>query len=1241
MRTEYLRSFREEYLKDVKTTIFTVSLILAVAFGVILFAALELVKINPFLDTLIKVAAVFLFTVGLIVLNRRSLFAARLFKRLRLNFLFPAIDRMIEDQEKYRANLDVVQGMARAIDFYALWADLGVEKRAFEQSVYEDMSLYETDDQRIQACAHEVNKRHRPGTVCPSVDLLELLYRERQGEAIKPYDQETETRLKRELAAVLRRSGRLPAGLVQPPTGESEDAPFYYQGDLEGLLHPLHHYTFYSFHEKLATLRKDNQLVVERMKDALAFYKVRQLTEHEVWLLANSIPAGNSEDDRIRQCAGNISRHLAWPSGNPSAGLLELLYRERTDPPVTRDWKQTVDELAEVLIASGHLPGWHDAATDSPVRNATCLAGILSNMREFCLDGVVEEVVNYQANARVVDNMVQALAFYRLLQYLPAHEERDRHGQGENNNPQADVAGQVLATLADARTEERRIECCAMGFAQVYERTKRPFSKDVLAMLYRERFTPGRLVVENGLVPELAQILYDSKRLPEQARDLPRYKARHIRDLLRHLPEFTLSGVVDALADFQGRRRNNLAVVMGMERVLNFYRLFPELKPTVYYRCTTGRDCFRSTSRDRLTNQLPDVESSDQRLRNNAELVAGYRRKTPSPVSADLLELLYRERHEMELDDFWVDVKQQVSPDLATILYQDAQEDNRQGLLPRPDASFPYCRMDLERLLLPLKTYSPGLLRRDLDAFGRLWRLAGEYQAYLIENGIEGWEISLDALFEYLNGRTPKLPVDEASLVIFDEAALDVLLWVSGKAIGTADKSLSPSLLNSFCLIAIAIFLSKFERQSPEMLAAVCKRTSEIGEAVEIALAFVDFRADLDSVTELGGKPFVSVRYLMDNWVQRIAEKRENLAGFNKELRTIQATLAEGQWFTRLWRVLEQTWRDLRKENRDLEDLVKEKDAAREALRGVFKRKVKVPTLERFLEARTVNAYLLSFDSTKGSLAGLIDCLLLRCREEDFLPVGKVLTDEEKLQRAQFYKLRDKGIDLWDEQTEQWIYTFARYTFNSRIGIVPHGWKLSEFQKRLERDLKILANKTDLPEKKILAPDKSWRFELESTEVIVHRFGLRNHFTIELKSQSETAIQNMLTMFAYRLEDGELVSTAGYQLQDTVMIAEAMLEGTIIEMTADDFDYADEAERNALVLHDERIRETLLEGLACSSFNELGRLIVKTPARVEEGIGALTGLLLETVKPLKGKEQRATAIAGAYFETMVSIAQLL
>lgn len=975
------------------------------------------------------------------------------------------------------------------------------------------------------------------------------------------------------------------------------------------------------------------------IRGSLRWAALFQLTEHEAWLLANSVPAGNSEDDRIRQCAVNISRHLAWPNGSPSAALLELLYRERTDPPVTKNWKQTVDELAEVLIASGHLPGWHDAATDSPVINATCLAGILSNMREFCLDGVVEEVVNYQANVRVVDNMVQALAFYRLLEYLP--EQWDRSSQAGYSSSQTDVAGQVLAALADARTEERRIECCAMGFAQVYERSERPLSKDVLAMLYRERFAPGRLVVENGLVPELAQVLYDSKRLPEQARDLPQYKARHIRDLLRHLPEFTLSGVADALADFQGRRRNNLAVVIGMERVLNFYGLFPELKPTVYYRCKTGRDCFRSTSKDRLTNQLPDIESSDQRLRNNAELVAGYRRTTPSPVSADLLELLYRERHEMELDDFWVNVKHEVSPDLAAILYQADQEVSRQSLLPRPDESFPYRRIDLERLLLPLETYSLGLLRRDLDAFGRLWRLAAEYQAYLVENGIEGWEISLDALFEYLNGRTPKLPVDEASLAVFDEAALDVLLWVGGEAIGAAENGLSPALLNSFCLIAAAIFLSKFERQSPEMLAAVCKQASEIGEAVQIALAFVDFRADLDSGTELGGKTFVSIRYLMDNWKQRIAEKRENLAGFNKELRTIQATLAEGQWFTRLWRVLEKTWRDLREENRELEDLVKEKEAAREALRGVFKRKVKVPTLERFLEARTVNAYLLSFDSTKGSLAGLIDCLLLRCREEDFLPVGKVLSAEEKIQRAQFYKLKEKGIDLWDEQTKQWIYTFARYTFNSRIGIVPHGWKLSEFQKRLDRDLKILANKTDLPEKKILAPDKGWKFELESTEVIVHRFGLRNHFTIELKSQSETAIQNMLTMFAYRLEDGELVSTAGYQLQDTVMIAEAMLEGTIIEMTADDFDYADDAERHALLLHDERIREALLERLACSSFNELGRMIVKRPAQIQEGTAALAGLLLEFVKPLKDKEQRAMAIADAYFETMDSIAQLL
>lgn len=63
------------------------------------------------------------------------------------------------------------------------------------------------------------------------------------------------------------------------------------------------------------------------IRGSLRWAALFQLTEHEAWLLANSVPAGNSEDDRIRQCADNIGRHLVWPCGNPSAGLLEMLYR--------------------------------------------------------------------------------------------------------------------------------------------------------------------------------------------------------------------------------------------------------------------------------------------------------------------------------------------------------------------------------------------------------------------------------------------------------------------------------------------------------------------------------------------------------------------------------------------------------------------------------------------------------------------------------------------------------------------------------------------------------------------------------------------------------------------------------------------------------------------------------------------------------------------------------------------------
>jgi hypothetical protein len=386
------------------------------------------------------------------------------------------------------------------------------------------------------------------------------------------------------------------------------------------------------------------------------------------------------------------------------------------------------------------------------------------------------------------------------------------------------------------------------------------------------------------------------------------------------------------------------------------------------------------------------------------------------------------------------------------------------------------------------------------------------------------------------------LPSKQDELPKLRDRALEILLWVGKKSI-KASVPAAQEYLRSYCQVALAIFLAdETDSRSRELLAQVCQDmgNSPDNTAVRISLAYVDLMADLEARQEAEVRDFVTVRSLIENWAKRDAHLQNTLKGYEKEILSLAQAFRRGEWLNHLWETLTQTLNDLKRANAPVKALVGNREHLVEALRRIFMR-LDVRTIERFLEARTTTAYLIAFDSTKGSLASLLDSFMLR-------PDTFATEKEPKRQRLwdAYRQLQELGVHLQTEDG-RWLYNFCQYTFNTRIGVLPPGWNMREFAKVFGQDMATVTEASQ-EAKETLAPDYEWDKEFEATEVILHRFGLRNHYALELKSRSENAVNNMKRLFATHIDFDNLLATIGYENLELVDMAAAIMQGAILEL---------------------------------------------------------------------------------------------
>ncbi len=678
----------------------------------------------------------------------------------------------------------------------------------------------------------------------------------------------------------------------------------------------------------------------------------------------------------------------------------------------------------------------------------------------------------------------------------------------------------------------------------------------------------------------------------------------------------------------QKRRYEQRPVVDKMEHILGLYNLCTLLDSEDLYTITQNRPCALTEDfHDKLVNSLSAVDTEDERIKNCAKSIAERLKDSAPHVSSDLLELLYRERHGPSKQVLWTEEKRYLTPGLAAVL-------NESGQLPRGEGWFPYQEEDLKRLLDPLQDFALDLVKRELDKLSALWRLVTRYLLFLDENDVgsfldengvvlfrgkkDGWELKTTEMLKFIGEESQGLPVDLHNLNRLDEATLDVLIWAGENAIRGAYPELSASLVHSLCLVSLAIFLTKFDRKDSKMLKTVCEEVAKEEEAVRIASAYLEFREDLRGEWQLGGKEFVSVGYLINNWGNRVAEKEKDLgSGFHKELHAIQAGLQKGKWSTRLPPVVEKTYQEVLKDMgpqvERLKKVVEKRPQILESLRRVFVG-LSLETVERYLELRTSTAYLITFDSQGGSLALLMDCLV----------------SEEKQQ-----KLKELGIRIQVNPRPK--YVFKNYTSNARIGVVPKGKSWEDFYRDFQKDFeKVIAARRELVD------EWNWdNFKLKDIELVAQTFGLsnRNYYAFKHELRRPHAVPRIREVFAETLDLDELIAVIGYEYDEMARITDIIMKRPIIELIGDQIPLTNR-QRRALERHDQALKDGVVANQQCNSVQELGLALLRSQDERMKAGKTLAEHLENSVRGFRKQAALCAQIAQDYVNTLADVASI-
>lgn len=603
--------------------------------------------------------------------------------------------------------------------------------------------------------------------------------------------------------------------------------------------------------------------------------------------------------------------------------------------------------------------------------------------------------------------------------------------------------------------------------------------------------------------------------------------------------------------------------------------------------------------------ELPAHDLDSSRIQGCAHSVAAWMAAQGLPgASAPLIELLHLERNGGATTQLWPGRRSELTPPLAELLA-------RFGC----DASLARSASALAKLLPTLDTFSGPDAKQERSILGSLVEAVNGFGVYLRQQGLLAKEGSLGpdevlagvGVGQGLRARDP----DELRLAALQSAWK---AWVSlpdpaeGEALG---------------LLALALHLEA----TPGARSAVCRKAAQSQAAVELTFAYVDL-AEPGRTTEAGRDAQISLGVLQREWKSRLERRRRELGqGVPKELKEIRTGLARGVWPPDQPAVLRGTFDTIERESRiqsPLSRLARARPGVLATLRRVFG-KLSRHTIERFLGARRVDAYLLTFDAGQGKVAPLLNCLVMPDREADLEKLGVCVREEGRR-----------------------FYAFKQYTPSARVGLVPSGVSFADFTARLSRDLEKVfgASAQLLPALALPTP--------HDVEVIAHRFGIvgHNYEPVETSVSAPRAVARLQELLAESLDPETQITLFEYEQRiDLVreMAEEAQFAELIGDVPADvggvPTSLLTQAERDQLLRQDDRVRGALRAALGTSGrageWSELGE---------RYRAGGVASRAIETAAQAVAAEVGAAApnlglvgwrlLVGAYLETLAALAEV-
>lgn len=712
--------------------------------------------------------------------------------------------------------------------------------------------------------------------------------------------------------------------------------------------------------------------------------------------------------------------------------------------------------------------------------------------------------------------------------------------------------------------------------------------------------------------------------------------------------------IIGLLIERNRKREECHAIVNNMELTFRYYDLIHRASPCCP-KMAVENNRFGEECKEQIVKRLMDETSGKDLVTSCSEMLSACMIKSIHPR---VLDVLYYDRHkkfeltQASASTAYEDVKEsrKAVGDLADILFHSSVFDilNDFDLIPpyvRTDdgldekaqpiatAQFPARRSDLVPLLLDMDEFTIEGIRDRVHRFKEVWKIANGYLAFLRLNQVPAthYTINSSEVFKTIQRKLFRRRRENQYLdilqdrkviipIILNEISTQLILSAAPKRGGP-----KPEWLEGISLISQIIFLHINHTELSEVQKHACRLAAVNETAVRMNLAYLLLRKNPPKSASDPGTTFISVKDIMEQGEKELVDRQKlSEDGYYKELAAVRANLLDGKWLNKIHLLREFIHQAMIEDAKDgiqrLDKLIDENPGIGAVLRRLFM-DLNLETIERFLEARSVTAYLLTFDSSHGSMAELIDCFVNEdCRD----------------------MLKQAGIKTSHEGRP--IYVFRDYTRNARLGIVPRGMTFDHFYRGFERDLKklhkVYIKELDLPKN-----------DLDDFEVIIHRFGLsgrdRHGFEgFNPAFRNKHALPKFRVLIAETHIPDDLLAVMSYEQRSmngkenlAGILHRLKDEATIAELVSHKIEDLSRTERQLLEEKDTAIKRRLLSIMGLNKDADLGNALLdkdmKTLAKesLERVIGGM-GIF-------KKRPEHCQQIAELYIETMCDLSMIL